>query len=183
MNQDSTWEAPRWRNATALFETERLPASSQSSRLPAPQLSAPTAVNPATQSSILDQYSSPHAWIGKSRTEQPARAHESLSRLTEPYTHAITEASSYQHRPYERHTPAGSGDYYGAHQLKSTSPHETSTGSWRSLHLHDHRLSFSHNTDAPLTLHIPQAKGTYKKPFSCIAGHMSAHASLIPSQC
>ncbi|KXT16826.1 hypothetical protein AC579_6793 [Pseudocercospora musae] len=143
MNQDSTWQAPRW---------------SQSSRLPAPQLSAPSAVDPATQTSILDQSSSPHAWIGKSRTEQPARAHETLSRLTEPYTHAITEASSYQPRPYQRHTPAARGDYYGAHQLKSTSPHhETSTRSWRSLHLRDHRLSFGHDTDAPLTLHIPQA--------------------------
>ncbi|KXT06038.1 hypothetical protein AC578_1336 [Pseudocercospora eumusae] len=99
---------------------------------------------------MLGQYPSPHAWIGKSRTEQRARAHESLSRLTEPCTYAITEASSYQHRPYEheRH-------HYGAYQPKSTSPLETSTASWRSLRLHDHRLSFSHHTDAPLTLHIP----------------------------
>lgn len=194
MNQDSTWAAPRWKIATALFDTdENLPTSPHSSRLPAPapQLSAATSTcttaSPTTQSSILDhQHSSPHTWTGKSRTAQSARVHETLSRLTEPYTYAIATTdpfpSTYHTRLDERHAPAAPGDHCGPHQHAYSSARDTSNGTWRSLQHCDRRTTSSHNSDAPLTLHIPNAKGTYKTAFSAL--HMTCHLiPLLPSRC
>lgn len=200
MNQDpASWDSTRWRDAAALCESQQQqqqqhtqhpqsqqhasswPASATSqahnhpSRPSAPQLSAPSAINPAAHSAILDHHSTHRSWIGKSRevTADP------IPRLTEPYA-ATTDASTFHTGLYDqRHSPN-----YGPTLLPDASPRETSTGPWRSLHQGDRRMSSSHITDAPpLTLHIPQAHGMYIAFPVCPTYHMFplyAAAAVLP---
>ncbi|KAF2172190.1 hypothetical protein M409DRAFT_17430 [Zasmidium cellare ATCC 36951] len=130
------------------------PPQNHSSRPQAPQLSAPSAVNPAAHSAILDHSSLHHSWIGKSRevSADPIPV-PIIPRQAEPYA-TMTNASTYHTRLYDRHSPT-----YAPTQLADTSPRETSAGPWRSLHHGHGRMSSGQVADAPpLTLHIPQSQ-------------------------
>ncbi|KAK0252497.1 hypothetical protein LTR91_004946 [Friedmanniomyces endolithicus] len=111
-------------------------------------MSAPTAINPAAQSTFLDRYArEPRRWTSES--EQTPSEHPSQS-----VAHAD---STYPSASYERHIPV-SGGKYGPQQLTSTSPHHLpGPGAWRSLHHDDRREGKTINADAPLTLHIPKS--------------------------
>lgn len=73
----------------------------------------------------------------------------------------VESAFSY---PQDRHmtdVPRGYGPQLG----KTYSPVQSFQGSWRSLQHDDHRPMGRHISDPPLTLHIPNPQGVYKKPF------------------
>ncbi|KAK5700979.1 hypothetical protein LTR97_005498 [Elasticomyces elasticus] len=135
MSSGSAWDTAAWRDVGRRSQYD------QPRPLP---ISAPTAVNPATQSAILDHYArDSHTW-----------SHERRSSLAEPHN----EATYYSNGSHERHTPAPGGKH-GPQQLTDTSPHHA-LPAWRSLQADDRRGSTSTMTaDAPLTLHIPQSQG------------------------
>ena len=113
-------------------------------------LSAPTAINPASQSSILGQN-----YNHKDDAWRPDGPEKQLS--TE--SHAIAPHPA---RVSERHTPAPGGNY-GPPQLNFASPQQPASGSWRGLHHDDHRRKDTTQVinAPPLTIQIPPAPGTY----------------------
>lgn len=136
----SPWDKPGWRDVGHRLQTNAIP------------ISAPTAVNPATQSAILDRRGrDAQQWNPERRPLEPQP-----SLMTEPHGE-----STYPNGSYDRHTPS-SGGGYGPQQLKSTSPHHPPPEAWQSLRHDDHRRSTTITADAPLTLHIPKSQGTYK---------------------
>jgi hypothetical protein len=119
-------------------------------------LSAPTAVNPASQSTILGQQfrPDPQRWDSRSRAGTEHHPAEQQP-LAEP--HGV--ASNYPNRSQDRHSPAPGGNY-GPQRLTNTSPHQQQpSGAWRSLRHDEGRGSTKQLTDAPLMLHIPNSKG------------------------
>ena len=155
MSSGASWETAGWRGVGSRSQVPALP------------ISAPTAVNPANQSAILDRYA--QQWSTERRPpERPP--------LTESH-----HDSTYPNGSYERHTPAPGGNY-GPQQLKSTSPHQPPLGAWRSLH-HDDRRGSTIAADAPLTLHIPQSQGTYKFALSPMLCSPPSSPMLLSSLC
>jgi len=146
MSSASPWDTTAWREFGKRPQYDRFRA------LP---MSAPTAINPAAQSTILDRYArEPRRW----NSEQTQSERPSLS--------VAHTDSTYPNTSYERHIPV-SGGKYGPQQLTSTSPHHLpGQGAWRSLHHDDRREGTTINADAPLTLHIPKSHGTYKMAWS-----------------
>ncbi|KAK0890153.1 hypothetical protein LTR91_025860 [Friedmanniomyces endolithicus] len=109
-------------------------------------MSAPTAINPAAQSTILDRYA-----------REPRRWNSEQTQSEQPSLSVAHTDSTYPNTSYERHIPV-SGGKYGPQQLTSTSPHHLpGQGAWRSLHHDDRREGTTTNADAPLTLHIPKS--------------------------
>ncbi|KAK1090766.1 hypothetical protein LTR48_007662, partial [Friedmanniomyces endolithicus] len=137
MSSASPWDTTAWREFGKRPQYDRFRA------LP---MSAPTAINPAAQSTILDRYArEPRRW----NSEQTQSERPSLS--------VAHTDSTYPNTSYERHIPV-SGGKYGPQQLTSTSPHHLpGQGAWRSLHHDDRREGTTINADAPLTLHIPKS--------------------------
>jgi len=161
MSSVSPWDNTAWRD---------FGQRPQHSRFQAPPMSAPTAINPAAQSTFLDRYArEPRRWTSES--EQTPSEHPSQS-----VAHAD---STYPSASYERHIPV-SGGKYGPQQLTSTSPHHLpGPGAWRSLHHDDRREGKTINADAPLTLHIPKSHGTYKMAWSVILYSPPTHPQPI----
>lgn len=142
MTTESPWDTARWREAQYHYYD-----------MQAPQLPAPTALNPASHPGFdnFDSYS--QCWNdGTSRAEATfQQSQHTLPSLTDPYT----DASNFRNRLHERHSPMPSGQ--SGHI--ATSPGQNFTGSWRSLP--SDRAPDKHITDAPLSLHIPKSHGTY----------------------
>ncbi|WPG98082.1 Hypothetical protein R9X50_00086800 [Acrodontium crateriforme] len=177
---DGPWESTRWRDVQyhhgrGYFETAR--------PLQAQHLSAPTAVNPASQSAILSPYAanSPQWWDGRQadyRTLDVSRGPESNA-----------ENLDSRSRPQERHSPNSSGNY---HLSKDNSPRQTAPTNWRNIP-HDHHRSSTDSGDVSLALQIPRGQDLPKitppfsagvaeaQPLSGSVSSTSSKATLLPS--
>lgn len=155
MATESSWDAARWRESYHPAH----PRYDQSHSSQAVQLSAPTAINPTSQSAILGPYTHDvHGWNNsKSRASV-----EPIASGHPPPTKSYTDVSTYRNQLHERHSPTLSGNYGPLPQLANTSPHQAYTGAWRSLHPDERSASTTHAPEAPLTLHIPKTQGSYK---------------------
>jgi len=119
-------------------------------------LSAPTAINPATQSAILQTNYVPR-WdriTGSAASER----RPSLPFEQPPRAEPCTVTFHSRTLPQGRHSPTPGGNH-GPAPLGTTSPRQNVTGAWRSLP-DDHRAGMNNLTDAPPSLHIPRTQGT-----------------------
>lgn len=160
------------RDSTRWQETEyQTRAYDKSFGAQAPQLPAPSPINPASQSAILDQRSdNGRAWNNDGRQHGSTENHY-LPGPQQP-TEYDTDASNYHSRYRGRHSPTP-GD---PPQLVTTSPRHSFAGSWRSLQQGIH----NHLTDGPLTV---ETQSTYKfagiQPWS----HLNVNATLFATRC
>jgi len=145
---DSAWDAARWRDGHATpLHYDRLHSSQ------APPLSAPTAINPASQSAILGHNTyDAHLYDIKPRMSGDHVVSGQLS---------FSDTSTYRNQPQERHSPF-QGSNYGQQPPVNDSPHQTPAGTWRNPHHGYRRTSTANTIDAPLTLQIPKPQSSYR---------------------
>jgi len=151
-----SWDSTRWRNG----QYQLHPRWDSSRDTQHPQLAAPVAINPASQSSVLDGYTYEARPETRTAPEITAPSSSALSSRT---THSYNDLSPYSSRPAEiRHTPAPGG-HAVPQQLANSPPHQTFARPWRSLHHgnDNRRASVTQQTEAPLTLFIPNVQGSY----------------------
>lgn len=151
MTSVSSWDPARWRHS----QHQAYPHHDRPHNSQVAQLSAPTPINPASQSAVLGHFShEPHVYDGKAQ-QVGAGAASMVPGPSEPHI----DAPTYRDWPQHRHNSAQGGNY-DSQQLAKTSPPQT--GPLRSSHQDHHRVSMTHMTDVPLTLHIPKTQGSYK---------------------
>lgn len=154
------WEQSRWGDfQQAAYD--RLGAA------PPPPLSAPTAINPAAQSSILRHHRQ------DSHLYNPhTRASAEQIRPTQPASSDIyTTASVYSDRHKGRHSPAYNGSYPRQQLADRSLSSESQAGAWRSSSHDSRRTSMSNTAHAQLSLHIPQSHGPYYAALIRSLGH------------
>ena len=143
MTTDSSWDPTRWRDVQQLEYGENAQT---------PRSSAQNAVDRSLQNSALDSH--PQTWNAQSRIDVDQTG-QKLPSLTEPHA----DASTYQARLQERHSPSQSGKY-GFQKLPRL-PEPASAWQQSLRYDNDDRRNERRITDAPLTLHIPNSQGTY----------------------
>ncbi|KAK3675213.1 hypothetical protein LTR78_004722 [Recurvomyces mirabilis] len=139
------WTVNGWRE-----NRYQLDAARSNTTAPIP-LSAPTAINPAFQSSILVQN-----YNHRDEAWRPDGTKEQIS----------TDAHATAARPIlvsERHSPAPGGNY-GPPQLNFASPQQPASGPWRGLHddLRRNNDTTQVINAPPLTIQIPPAPGAHR---------------------
>lgn len=168
MNAEASPHPAPWREGDGRSATpyEVSPSSAQSLRL-----SAPTAINPATQSAILQtNYST--RWdssMGPAASERQLSLSFEQPLRTEPWT----DASISRTRPHGRHSSTPGGNH-GPAPLRTTSPRQAFTGAWRSLQV-DHSGRVNNLTDAPLSLHISRTQDLPSIASTCISAPSERH--------